>query len=432
MTLVSINTVLSVIPDLISIFALIAFNRTSEKKAWVIASIIYLSGIIPLVVLSTNSFSTIEILFSASLNLLGVIVFFVIFARFERRRLIDYRQALKGLEIREQDQEKNRIALKTLMEKSKREIDKSLSLYGAIKGIGAALTWDQMVPHIDFAVKQCLGIQDYQLFLLDESDSGGAKKSDFQKVLSRGVKMADAVIQPQLSKPQFHQKSNDFYLEAPIFHGEKQIGLLWLKIPRSQTESKEEILTDAADLSEELGMGLQKAQFFSSLERLSRIDGLTGVYRRQIFNERLDQEIRRAMMFRTSFSVMIGDLDHFKNINDTYGHQAGDEVLRRIGKVMKENVYETDFVARYGGEEFVILFPQADPIGVKRKAESLREKIAKENFLFGWNQISVTMSMGIAHFPNDGNDGTALLSAADQFLYKAKTGGRNRVIDSSS
>jgi len=136
----------------------------------------------------------------------------------------------------------------------------------------------------------------------------------------------------------------------------------------------------------------------------------------------------RARTFKTPYSLLMLDIDHFKSINDRYGHPFGDQVLRRLGELLKGAVYETDFVARYGGEEFVVLMPRAEPVGVLRKAESIRRTIAAEKFALAFENIAVTVSIGVAHFPRDAATPEELVSKADSALYQAKSRGRDRVV----
>ncbi len=357
----------------------------------------------------------------------GAAAFFLLFRRHESARIEKQsRESGKVLKLEQAEREKNE-RLKSEWSRSERDTVRTLHLYGTMKGLGEALTWDEMVPHIDYAVQKGLGFKEYQLYLLDENEA-------YQKMITRGFKLQDPPLKALAASPQWHEQHPDIYVEIPIRQGESGIGLLWVRAAANagvfteMVKRKNDLLRECLDFADGLAMGLQKARLFSSIEKLSRIDGLTGVHRRQVFNDHLEEEIRRSQAFRTGFSVLIADLDHFKHINDTYGHQAGDEVLRRVGQLFKESVYETDFVARYGGEEFVILFPQADPVGVLRKAEALRQRVAGQEFNFGLNKIRMTVSMGIAHFPSDGQDPAGLLHAADQRLYQAKEGGRNRIV----
>ncbi len=355
---------------------------------------------------------------------LGAIGFLIAFIFVKNSKLGPWNQKNITIKKNIEKAEQDRLMLKKESDELEKETVRTVRTYGVVKGLGEALSWEEMAPHMDFAVQNCMGFRDYALYLAEDG-------SELIKKLSRGSKLAEAPAGSVSPKPAWHAVSNENYLEIPIRKGEQVIAMLWLRSAPGAAVDKAQVMNEAAEVADELVMGLEKARLFSSLERLSRYDGLTGVYRRQVFNDRIHEEIRRSKSFRTNFSVLICDLDHFKNINDTYGHQAGDEVLKRVGKILKESIYETDFVARYGGEEFVILFPQADPQGVLRKAEAIRQRIEMEKFVFGWNQITVTTSIGISHYPANGTDPETLLSISDKALYVAKESGRNRVVDSS-
>ncbi len=163
------------------------------------------------------------------------------------------------------------------------------------------------------------------------------------------------------------------------------------------------------------------------LRELSIRDELTGLYNRRHFNEQAQQLLQQSKRYGRPLSVMIGDIDYFKKINDQFGHTTGDEVLRAVAKLIGDEVRDADVVARYGGEEFVVLFPET-PHGVARSiCERLREVVES----YAWDDIadglSVTISMGVCadtKLPNY----EAMLSQADENLYRAKEGGRNRVV----
>ncbi len=405
-----------------SLASVILFNFLTPKKSWAAQGLLLVATLIGI-------YYDPRICVPIVLQLAGAAIFFLLFQKHEAAKLgAQLREAAKIRNQENIERQKND-HLKFDWARSERDTVRTLHLYGTMKGLGEALTWDEMVPHIDYAVQKGLGFKEYQLYLLDENQG-------YQKMITRGFKLQDPPLRDLALQPQWHERSAEIYVEIPIRQGEKGVGVLWVRAASNPTawseiqKRKNELLSECLDFADGLAMGLQKARLFSSIEKLSRIDGLTNVYRRQIFNDRLEEEIRRSQTFKTVFSVLIADLDHFKNINDTYGHQAGDEVLKRVGQIFKESVYETDFVARYGGEEFVILFPQADPTGVFRKAEALRKRISEQEFAFGWNKIRMTVSMGIAHFPRDGSAPEGLLHAADLRLYQAKENGRNQVISS--
>ena len=189
---------------------------------------------------------------------------------------------------------------------------------------------------------------------------------------------------------------------------------------------------DAEAAAGEISFALKRVQLFRQVEWLSLTDGLTGLWRRNALDEKIREELRRSSAFKTSMGFMIADIDHFKRLNDTYGHQFGDAVLKRVAQLLKDGVYETDFVGRYGGEEFGIVLPRAEAAGVLRKAETIRARIEAEVFSHGFEKVRLTVSIGIAHFPRDGRTPAEVIAKADAALYAAKESGRNKVFDAGS
>ncbi len=210
---------------------------------------------------------------------------------------------------------------------------------------------------------------------------------------------------------------------APVAAGGEPLGLVVL---RAGTGGGAE---SAARFASEIAYALKRVMLFRQVEWLSLTDGLTGLWRRNALDEKVREEIRRASAFKTTMGFMIADIDHFKRLNDTYGHQFGDAVLRRVAQLLKAGVYETDFVGRYGGEEFGIVLPRADSAGLLRKAETMRARIEAETFSQGLEKVRLTISIGIAHFPRDGRTPEELIAGADKALYAAKESGRNKVVD---
>ncbi|MGC8867252.1 MAG: GGDEF domain-containing protein [Elusimicrobiales bacterium] len=180
-------------------------------------------------------------------------------------------------------------------------------------------------------------------------------------------------------------------------------------------------------LVKELSSSLKKIHLFEMIENMSQRDGVTGLFRRGIFNEKLSEEIIKARNFKHTVGLMMIDIDNFKDINDTYGHQVGDEVIREIAGIIKNSVYETDFVARYGGEEFAVIMPRAEIEGSRRKAEYIRNTVSSSKIRAGLVDIKVTISCGIAYFPYDAVDEERLVENADKALYHSKENGKNRV-----
>ncbi len=164
------------------------------------------------------------------------------------------------------------------------------------------------------------------------------------------------------------------------------------------------------------------------LHQLSITDDLTGLFNRKHLMDLFDMEMSRARRYRIPFSVLIADIDHFKKIIDTHGQLAGDAVLRHIADTLRHVVRECDHVGRYGGESFLIILPSSNATGATRTAQRIREQISQLDVDNDGNQISVTISVGVAQC-NDGDDNVAtILGRADNALGQAKAAGRNRVV----
>jgi diguanylate cyclase (GGDEF)-like protein len=160
------------------------------------------------------------------------------------------------------------------------------------------------------------------------------------------------------------------------------------------------------------------------LELLSTTDSLTGLSNHRSLMKRLDDEVARFRKERKGFSVLVGDVDHFKQYNDAFGHPAGDEVLQMIAEIMRDSTRKTDCCARYGGEEFVIVLPDTSVADAMDTAEHIRARVAAKKF----NGRKMTLSIGVATFPDDADDAEAIIAVADEALYQAKREGRDRTV----
>ena len=159
------------------------------------------------------------------------------------------------------------------------------------------------------------------------------------------------------------------------------------------------------------------------LEALATMDGLTGLKNHRSFQEKLAQEFERSSRYQTPLSVILLDVDHFKQFNDAFGHPAGDEVLKRVAATLQQAARTTDFVARYGGEEFVIVLPETGAQGAVKVAERIREAIAGQ----AWERRAITVSIGVTSLQITAPSPAALVEEADRALYMSKQNGRNRV-----
>jgi diguanylate cyclase (GGDEF)-like protein len=186
---------------------------------------------------------------------------------------------------------------------------------------------------------------------------------------------------------------------------------------------------NVAMLADLFGAALQNAITGKMLESSASLDDLTGLSSRRHFTLWFETEIRRARNYLTPLSIFLFDIDHFKKVNDTYGHHAGDLVLRKVAEVARKNTRSSDLVSRYGGEEFTVVMTSANREQALSYANMLRETIAATGTRIPGlkNPLRVTISGGVATFPGDGGTTTDLLNAADQALYRAKSDGRNKV-----
>lgn len=167
------------------------------------------------------------------------------------------------------------------------------------------------------------------------------------------------------------------------------------------------------------------------LHQLSITDGLTGLLNRKHIMDLLDKEISRSQRYGHPVTVLLLDIDHFKQVNDTYGHQAGDVVMCRLSEILRTMVRDVDSIGRYGGEEFLILLPESDTQSGAETAERIRKEVQELEIIANQKKIAVTVSIGISSYPRLGADADAVICSADNALYRAKSEGRNRVAISS-
>ena len=172
-----------------------------------------------------------------------------------------------------------------------------------------------------------------------------------------------------------------------------------------------------------------ESKFHDDVYHMMTVDDLTQVFNRQYLQESLKRELSRALRYKRCLSLALLDIDRFKTINDTYGHLAGDEILREFAALIGRNIRESDLLARYGGDEFAIILPEADPVAAMRFCEKLCAMIASHHFHHGQKTLNVTASIGLQcyEYTDGAKAGSQLVAAADARLYEAKQAGRNRI-----
>ena len=221
-------------------------------------------------------------------------------------------------------------------------------------------------------------------------------------------------------------------LVSPLVTNRKRIGAICLT-SQDNKPYDERSLRLISWASQFLSKTLLKVLSHATIERQAKQDGLTGLVNRRSFDELIEDEFHRAQNMQMACSLILIDLDHFKAVNDTHGHQAGDEVLRRVARILQERIGEirsSDNViaARYGGEELAVLLPDIGLTGTERIAEVIRQSIESAIIEFNQTRIPVTASLGISTYsPHSMENVESLVAAADNALYQAKAEGRNRV-----
>lgn len=168
-------------------------------------------------------------------------------------------------------------------------------------------------------------------------------------------------------------------------------------------------------------------QLFEKTVKASRFDNLTGLYNRQSFDETLEREINRAKRHEKELSILFFDLDDFKEVNDSFGHQTGDEVLKQVAKIVLNEKRSEDLAARYGGEEIVVIMPETGKVDSLVLGERIRQRVEEMRIDFNGHTVSLTISGGLASFPENATDAESLLKCADNALYRAKGSGKNGI-----
>ena len=166
---------------------------------------------------------------------------------------------------------------------------------------------------------------------------------------------------------------------------------------------------------------------FEDTVKASRFDGLTGLFNRQAFDETLEREINRARRHGLDLTILFFDLDDFKNINDSFGHQAGDEVLKKVARIILGEKRSEDVAARYGGEEMIMILPETDKFSALVLGERIRQRVEKTEFRFKRKKARLTISGGLASFPLNAVRANELIKCADSALYRAKGSGKNNI-----
>ena len=214
-------------------------------------------------------------------------------------------------------------------------------------------------------------------------------------------------------------------VRVPIWINGEITGVFILNSQNPQQYTKKD-LPVLETICEHLALSLERYFLFDQISTLSVTDDLTGCGNRRMLRQELEREVRRAERYERTLGVLMLDIDHFKRVNDTYGHLAGDEILVGLAEQIKNNVRDIDTVIRYGGEEFLVILPETDLDGTVAVAEKIRNIVEEAEYVTKDIVLQITISIGVAVYPLHASDNEELIRCADEALYRAKAAGRNR------
>jgi len=339
----------------------------------------------------------------------------------------------------------------SLMDADKKQVESNLdierkrqqvsSLYEISKDMSACLVFEDIFNIVSSVLKKSFRFRLVRLVLLKES------KAEIDSVYEIGLgrfyvkaapdnfdkELVDIILQEKKEvlivsqeNPPFLRrlaviKNFETLIAIPLISEEKIVGILYIE------NISKVYFENFLILSGQFAIQLQKVILYKKIQEMAVTDSLTEVSTRRYFLERFRGEVRRSMCKKSSMSLLMVDLDHFKEKNDKFGHLVGDVILKEIAKILRSNLREIDIIGRYGGEEFIVALAGIARDGALQAAERLRSSIEHSVFKAYDEKVSSTISIGVASFPEDGVDENTLIESADRALYKAKEKGRNRV-----
>ncbi|MCX5791730.1 MAG: sensor domain-containing diguanylate cyclase [Elusimicrobia bacterium] len=323
-----------------------------------------------------------------------------------------------------------------------RKYDKNVSAITELTEVFAtALRVRDSFRHILAGIQTYFGFDRVRLYLIDEKNRklkgelsadirGQIKSISYEEIpLEAGAhRFADIVL--GRSSGAFMERYKDCVLYMPLSVQGVTIGLLIVDNLLSQSRIEPQELAMLKSFGGQIALAVDNARLFDKVEELSLYDELTKLPLRRFFNQRFQEEFYRAERFKQPLALLWADVDHFKEVNDTYGHQIGDVVLKEAGRVILANLRKIDFPCRYGGDEIVILLPQATGAEAQRLAQRLSSEISELRIAVPFSktrELKITLSIGISTFPADGATIEAMLEKADDALYWVKSHGRGKI-----
>lgn len=340
-----------------------------------------------------------------------------------------------------------------LVQRSRHEhkIEALMRIIEASQHLGSSTTLEKLMPMVSDVVRSLFRVQTVAVYLLDEEDA------EEPVMRARGVDSPHAEVFPDFSprvswsvlhyvmKERKASLFRDFNADGPaeekvlprdrdfrsvmvsplMFEG-RAIGSIFVSFP-APGRYNEDALHTYALVSNQVALAVRNAQLAEGMAALAVRDSLSGLYTHGYFQEYLGKAVTRAKYSKQPLSMMILDMDFFKKVNDNYGHPQGDALLKQLGGVIKAVVRPQDTICRYGGDEFTVTMPDTNRIQAVVLAEKIRQAVEEYEFVIGSNIVHITISGGVASFPEDAETKKELIEKADAAMYQAKHQGRNRI-----
>ena len=353
------------------------------------------------------------------------------------RELVTVQQELKYKD----EIEAKRKQLEEANQSMEKIVNELILLFEVAKTVNSTLELDDILGSITELLGQVMGYKQFSVLLMNDERTefkvkaayGLKGQGDFRDITFKKGEgfcwivaeskeycvIPDTANEPRYLHYKGRQKDDGVCIVIPMMFKRECIGILNFIKPYGQNFLEDEItfLVSVANLA---ATAIMNAYMHQKVVDLSISDTLTGTFNRRYLDRRLSEDVEQARRFKEPLSIIMIDIDHFKEFNDTGGHQTGDQVLTRVGNLLNSNTRRIDVVARFGGEEFCVILSKTGKEAAMDVAEKLRDSVERTNL--------ITISAGVASFPEDSNDDRGLLIVADHALYKAKREGRNRVM----
>ncbi|TYQ15179.1 UNVERIFIED_CONTAM: diguanylate cyclase (GGDEF)-like protein [Acetivibrio alkalicellulosi] len=321
-----------------------------------------------------------------------------------------------------------------------RNYQRMLSIISLIKNISSILDMNILLDKILMTAIEVSGAQNGYLMLKNEKTgiletvvkkiTSGSVNDYSEEIIQKVYEKGEAVVDTNAAE----EERNSMYrrvlinktksvLCLPIKSNDQIVGICYLENKLSSSVFDQEDMDILNSILGQAAISIENAKLF----KMATTDGLTGLVSHKHFKFILDKEIERCKRYEKVFSLIMFDIDHFKTINDKYGHQAGDLILVNVAQILKEFFRSADTIARYGGDEIAIILPETDEAGALTTAQKLIDSIRSQKVLYEEKEILITISVGIASYPQHASSSSEVIRASDFALYKSKESGRDRV-----